>query len=73
MQLQLSVKGIPISFAKVPESLQPLYEFLEKADSWIDEIPPIAQPMWFGNKAYKTWYEKVKENIEVELFDQMPE
>lgn len=26
---------------------------------WIDEIPPIAQPMRFGNKAFKTWLERV--------------
>ena len=51
----------------------PLYEFLEKADKWIDEIPPIEQPMRFGNKSFRTWYEKVKENIETELFDKMPE
>lgn len=26
---------------------------------WIDEIPPIVQPMRFGNKAFKTWLERV--------------
>ena len=69
LQLQTSVKGIPISFAKTPESLKPLEEFLDKALVWIDEIPPIAQPMRFGNKAFRTWYEKVKESLETELFD----
>lgn len=26
---------------------------------WVDEIPPIEQPMRFGNKAFRTWYTKV--------------
>ena len=27
--------------------------------------------MRFGNKSFRTWYEKVKDNLETELFDQM--
>ena len=28
---------------------------------WISEIPPIAQPQRFGNKAYRTWFQRVHE------------
>ncbi|XP_046676544.1 serine/threonine-protein phosphatase 2A activator-like isoform X2 [Homalodisca vitripennis] len=39
-----------------------LLVLLEKLDTWITETPPIQQPQRFGNKAFKTWYTKVKEN-----------
>ena len=29
--------------------------------NWISEIPPIAQPQRFGNKAYRTWFQRVHE------------
>jgi serine/threonine-protein phosphatase 2A activator len=34
---------------------------LDKLINWIDEVPPIEQPQRFGNKAFKTWLNKVKE------------
>ena len=36
-----------------------MYELLETLDKWIDEIPPIVQPMRFGNKAFRSWLDKV--------------
>ena len=30
-------------------------------ESWIDEIPPTDQPQRFGNKAYRTWFEKLEQ------------
>ncbi len=36
-----------------------MYGLLEKLDAWVDEVPPIVQPMRFGNKAYKTYLQKV--------------
>lgn len=33
---------------------------LEVLNKWIDEIPPIQQPQRFGNQAFRTWYEKLK-------------
>ena len=37
----------------------PIYDFLETLMKWVDEIPPIEQPMRFGNKAFKTWIDKL--------------
>lgn len=34
---------------------------LNKMDRWINEIPPIDQPQRFGNKAFRTWFERLKE------------
>lgn len=28
-------------------------------NSWIDEIPPIQQPMRFGNRAFRDFYDRV--------------
>ncbi|XP_030840251.1 serine/threonine-protein phosphatase 2A activator [Strongylocentrotus purpuratus] len=35
---------------------------LEELLSWIAEIPPIDQPQRFGNKAYRTWHQKLQDN-----------
>ncbi|XP_054281888.1 serine/threonine-protein phosphatase 2A activator [Macrosteles quadrilineatus] len=57
------VKGKPLSVS-CPESevTAGVLSLLEKLDVWITETPPIQQPQRFGNKAFKTWYTKVKEN-----------
>jgi len=34
---------------------------LKQFTSWVDEIPPIQQPMRFGNKAFRTWHARVTE------------
>ena len=40
---------------------------LDKLINWIDEVPPIEQPQRFGNKAFKTWLDKVKEASLIEI------
>lgn len=42
--------------------VQHLLDMLSKLSQWVDEIPAIQQPQRFGNKAFKTWLDKVKEN-----------
>ena len=39
------------------EGLLKVVAMLEEVGSWIDEIPPVEQPMRFGNKAFRTWYD----------------
>ena len=39
--------------------MTPVYNFLEEISAWIDEVPPIEQPMRFGNKAFRTLMDKV--------------
>lgn len=38
-----------------------MIELLETLDKWIGEIPPIEQPQRFGNKAFRTFYSKLKD------------
>eukprot|EP00118_Oscarella_pearsei_P003888 m.16168 g.16168 ORF g.16168 m.16168 type:complete len:310 (+) comp26765_c0_seq1:478-1407(+) len=44
------------------EAIRQLVDLLNQLDSWIDEIPPIDQPQRFGNKAFRTWQEKLEKN-----------
>ncbi|KAL1124704.1 hypothetical protein AAG570_001328 [Ranatra chinensis] len=44
---------------------------LNKLDDWTTEIPPIEQPQRFGNKAFRTWYEKLKNDAGDMLMDSM--
>lgn len=32
---------------------------LKTMATWVDGIPPIQQPMRYGNKAFKDWVDKV--------------
>ena len=36
-------------------------------DDMLTQIPPIDQPQRFGNKAFKTWYERVQKVITTSL------
>lgn len=38
-----------------------LVKLLETLDSWIDEFPPVDQPQRFGNKAFRSWFEKLQQ------------
>ena len=41
--------------------------FLAKCSAWVDEIPPLDQPMRFGNKAFRIWLEKIEEVSQLEI------
>ena len=36
-----------------------MYQYLEKLIQLVRDTPPIEQPMRFGNKAFRTWLDKV--------------
>lgn len=48
----------------ISPAVQNILNLIKKLNSMIDETPPIQQPQRFGNKGFKTWLNKVKENIE---------
>ena len=45
----------------------PLVESLDSLIALIKTYPPLDEPQRFGNKAFKSWYEAVKENLDVYL------
>ncbi|KAK9685173.1 Phosphotyrosyl phosphate activator (PTPA) protein [Popillia japonica] len=58
-----AVKGVKLSM--IPQELsvtvQKLMELLDKLGMMIDQVPPIEQPQRFGNQAFRTWYQKLKD------------
>ena len=57
-----AVKGKTLS-DPVPASpiIDKLVKLIEKLSVWIDETPAIDQPQRFGNKAFRTWWEKIRD------------
>uniref|UniRef100_A0A1I8ITV8 Serine/threonine-protein phosphatase 2A activator n=1 Tax=Macrostomum lignano TaxID=282301 RepID=A0A1I8ITV8_9PLAT len=59
-----SVRGKPLQAGpdsySVSERCGRLNSLLAKLDSWIDEIPPVEQPARFGNRAFKTWLQRLE-------------
>nr|CAD7401797.1 unnamed protein product [Timema cristinae] len=59
--LNEAVKGKPLTIdcllAEVPQNLLAL---LNKLDLWLEETPPVEQPQRFGNKAFRTWFDRLK-------------
>jgi len=50
-----------------------LLGILEKLSQFVDEIPPIDQPQRFGNKAFRTWYDRLVEYAAPLLKAALPE
>lgn len=68
-----SVRGKPLepgpdSYA-VSERCGRLNSLLAKLDGWIDEIPPVEQPARFGNRAFKTWFQRLEAEAPALLAD----
>ncbi|CAE7033696.1 PTPA [Symbiodinium natans] len=42
---------------------------LAEMERWVDDFPPIAQPMRFGNKAFRQWHARLCEKGEGLLAD----
>ena len=60
-----AVNGLKVSDAPAEHSpaIESILSMLETMNAWMDEIPPISQPMRFGNKAFRTWYERLGEHV----------
>ena len=63
---QILVKA-SLDYFSLYQNLTPLNNLLEQLSVWIDEVPPIEQPMRFGNRAYRTWMDKVIQSSDEKL------
>lgn len=69
-----AVKGKKISDTyPISETVEKLINLLNTLDKWIDEIPPIDQPQRFGNKAFRDFFKRLKENSLSLVKDLLPE
>ncbi|XP_039254588.2 serine/threonine-protein phosphatase 2A activator-like [Styela clava] len=74
MMLNAAIKGKKLSApCEVSETTKKIVALLDLLDKWIDETPSIDQPQRFGNKAFRTWYEKLKEEGEKLTSDLLPD
>jgi len=54
------VKGKKISdIAEVSQAITDLERMLDTLSGWVDEIPPLQQPMRFGNKSFRLWHDRL--------------
>jgi hypothetical protein len=53
-----------VSLDSASDAVRRLVSVLEQLEAWLAEIPPIAQPMRYGNKAYRLWHARVKEHAQ---------
>ena len=67
VEVQKSVKSSKMTETALPEKMQPFLDYFDKLDQWLDEVPPIEQPMRFGNKAFKVWVDKIREHAVEDL------
>lgn len=61
-ELAESIKSKPQSPEReknASELVKALFEMLGELERWIDDFPPLAQPMRFGNKAFRSWHERL--------------
>jgi serine/threonine-protein phosphatase 2A activator len=58
LRLQASIQGKAVSSTAKNAKLQPYVELLTRLKKLVDEVPPIQQPMRFGNTAFKDWHSK---------------
>ncbi|KJE90128.1 phosphotyrosyl phosphate activator, variant [Capsaspora owczarzaki ATCC 30864] len=69
----VAVSEVQVEHEAASSAVAKLLALLEKLNTWIDEIPPIQQPMRFGNKAFRTWMARLEENAVSLTEDLLPE
>ncbi|KAI9486665.1 MAG: hypothetical protein EXX96DRAFT_50337 [Benjaminiella poitrasii] len=52
---------------------QCILDMLDELDSWIDEFPPLENPQRFGNKAFRSWFNKLVESSTELMKKALPE
>jgi hypothetical protein len=62
--LNRSVRGMPVSQAPPPSPIvQSIVGVLDTLSSWIDQIPPLPNAQRFGNKAFRTWLDRLTHHV----------
>ena len=60
LALQTAVKSRPHTSTPQTPNCAPVIQLLDTVSRWADEIPPIAQPMRFGNRAFTSFQRLVE-------------
>ena len=62
--MQQALKGTKMTETVITEACRPVVEWLDELTKLVDEVPPVDQPMRFGNKAFRTLIDRMNENID---------
>ena len=55
-----AIAGKKISdVASVSDPISKMRDVLDTLSQWADQVEPVEQEQRFGNKAYRTWHEKL--------------
>ncbi|CAM9601306.1 unnamed protein product [Choristocarpus tenellus] len=46
------------------DAIDRIVEILGRMSSWVDDYPPLDQPMRFGNKSFRLWHQKLEEEAD---------
>ncbi|KAK7080396.1 Serine/threonine-protein phosphatase 2A activator [Halocaridina rubra] len=69
-----AVRGKKLSTdCEVSPIITNLLKMIDKLNTWIDEILPIDQPQRYGNKAFREFFARLKENGETLVKEALPE
>ncbi|TPX62953.1 hypothetical protein PhCBS80983_g00224 [Powellomyces hirtus] len=72
-KLNQAVQGKKVSDpCPLNETIERILAALSLLDSWIDDIPPQESPQRFGNKAFRTWFDRLEENADKITSDIFP-
>ena len=64
LAVNTAVRGLkmpPVSAPPQSEAIGRLVALLDQLASWVEEIAPVEQPQRFGNKAFRTFYQRLEE------------
>ncbi|XP_043204844.1 serine/threonine-protein phosphatase 2A activator-like [Amphibalanus amphitrite] len=75
LAVNTAVRGLkmpPATAEAGSDAVRRLVALLDHMSSWVDEIAPVEQPQRFGNKAFRTFYQRLEERAEPLLRDALP-
>ncbi|CAM9124795.1 unnamed protein product, partial [Discosporangium mesarthrocarpum] len=49
-----------------------IVDILDTMSSWVDEYPPLEQPMRFGNKSFRQWHKRLEQEAKGMMFKLLP-
>ena len=58
--LQKSVESKKISATPNNPKFDNLVAIIDELEQWVVDIPPLKQPMRFGNKAFQLWHQRLE-------------
>lgn len=75
LAVNTAVRGLKVPAASAPprsDAVRRLTTLLDQLSGWAEEVAPVEQPQRFGNKAFRTFYQRLEERAESLLREALP-